>query len=95
MAVSQAAVQAIDMRGHDALHPRLGAVDHISCHPLGPDATLDDAAELAVGIGRELSQPPTSLPVYFYGHAHPQKATLADIRRQLGRLTRWLSRNGW
>lgn len=32
--LATAALQAVDMRGHAASHPRLGAVDHISCHPL-------------------------------------------------------------
>jgi hypothetical protein len=29
-----------------ATHPRLGAVDHISCHPVGDSSSLEDAAEL-------------------------------------------------
>ena len=32
--VAEAALGAIDLRAHDATHPRLGAVDHISCHPV-------------------------------------------------------------
>lgn len=32
--VARAALTAVDLRRHAATHPRLGAVDHISCHPL-------------------------------------------------------------
>ncbi|GBF99817.1 hypothetical protein Rsub_12570 [Raphidocelis subcapitata] len=35
--VSRAALAAIDLSAHDASHPRLGAVDHISCHPVPED----------------------------------------------------------
>lgn len=82
--LARQALAAVDMRAHDATHPRLGAVDHISCHPLGADATLQHAAEVARRIGQQLAVPPTSLPVYLYGSAHPEGRTLADIRRELG-----------
>lgn len=96
-AVTAVAVQAlacIDLRHHDATHPRLGAVDHISCHPLGPGASLEQAAQLAVAIGAQLSQPPASLPTYLYGAAHPAGASLADIRRRLGYFQAASSGNG-
>jgi hypothetical protein len=39
-AVAEAALDVIDLRTHDATHPRLGAVDHISCHPVPQDLDL-------------------------------------------------------
>jgi glutamate formiminotransferase len=77
-------VQSIDLRRHTATHPRLGAVDHISCHPLGPAANLQAAAALAHAIGSQLALPPTGLPVYYYGAASSSGRRLADIRRRLG-----------
>lgn len=81
VALSRAALQVLDLRQHDATHPRLGIVDHISCQPVGPDAQLSEAADVARSIGQVLQD---SLPVFLYGAAHPQQRTLADIRRTLG-----------
>ena len=86
-AVSDVAVQAlaaIDLSTHLATHPRLGSVDHISCHPIGQDATIQEAAALAHHIGAQLSTGTASLPVYYYGAASKQGHSLAHIRRQLG-----------
>ena len=32
--LAEAAIERIDLRSHSATHPRLGAADHISVHPL-------------------------------------------------------------
>jgi glutamate formiminotransferase len=34
--LARAALELLDLQTHRASHPRLGAVDHISCHPLAP-----------------------------------------------------------
>jgi Formiminotransferase domain, N-terminal subdomain len=52
VALSRAALRELDLRQHDATHPRLGIVDHISCQPVGPEATLSDAASVAIRIGK-------------------------------------------
>lgn len=64
--VSRRALQAIDLRLHEASHPRLGVVDHISIHPLGvdPEATVDTCRagnKIAETLGQE------GLPVLLYG----------------------------
>lgn len=84
-AVAQQALQCINLTTHIAQHPRLGVLDHVSLHPLGPEATLSLAAQAAVAIGQQLSQQPLQLPVYYYGVAHPAGRRLAEIRRQLGK----------
>ncbi len=35
LSLSRRALQLLDLRQHTATHPRLGAVDHVSVHPLG------------------------------------------------------------
>ncbi|PNW81936.1 hypothetical protein CHLRE_06g267000v5 [Chlamydomonas reinhardtii] len=184
--LSRAALQLLDLRRHDASHPRLGVVDHIALHPLGglapaaatqyggspaaaglipntvwvpppPGSTpLAVAATCANLIARQLSPPQAeeeeeeavavaeagterggargvgsssstttsssgssssssgssssrgvattvaggqeeevpALPVYFYGHAHPSRRGLADIRRKLGYFRR-SPEGGW
>ena len=83
VSLSTAALEAIDLRSHSATHPRLGVVDHISCHPVtSSPAHLDAAASVARSIGEQLGK--NNLPSYLYGHANPQKSKLADIRRNLG-----------
>lgn len=64
--VSRHALQVIDLRLHEASHPRVGVVDHISIHPLGvdPGATVDTCRaghRIAEILGRE------GLPVLLYG----------------------------
>ena len=44
VALARAAVAALDLRAHAATHPRLGTVDHISCHPLPPPGGADGGA---------------------------------------------------
>ena len=49
--LARAALAALDLRQHVATHPRLGTVDHISCHPLpllaGESAVVAGAAAQA------------------------------------------------
>ena len=95
--LTQAALQLVDLHHHAASHPRLGVVDHISCHPLGSLAPpthrgssaqdgmgLQQAASLAQAIGSQLGSGESPLPVFLYGAAHPQRQSLADIRQALG-----------
>jgi glutamate formiminotransferase len=46
--LSEAALRTIDFRRHEASHPRLGTVDHVSCHPLAPPGVVGVAALLAL-----------------------------------------------
>jgi hypothetical protein len=87
-AVAHAALAAIDLRAHSATHPRLGVLDHVSLHPLGPQASLQLAGQAAAAIGQQLAAPPLQLPVYWYGAAHPTGRRLPEIRRQLGECVR-------
>jgi glutamate formiminotransferase len=74
-AITRLAVARIDLRHHDGVHPRIGAVDVVPFVPLGR-ATLDDAVgardRFATWAADELS-----LPCFSYG---PER-TLPDVRR--------------
>lgn len=74
-AVVQAAAQAIDLRGHDGVHPRLGAADVVPFVPL-EGSTMGDAVaardRLATRITADLT-----IPCVRYG---PER-TLPDVRR--------------
>lgn len=86
VSLSRAALSEIDLQQHSATHPRLGVVDHISCHPLshGENPTdIDAAAYTARNIAQQLGEQ-HNLPSYLYGKAHPTEMQLADVRRQLG-----------
>jgi glutamate formiminotransferase len=84
LSVAEAALSVLDLRSHAADHPRLGVLDHVSLHPLGQQATLQQAADAATSLGQQLAAAPFALPVYYYGAAHPAGRRLAEIRRQLG-----------
>ncbi len=88
-AVARATVQHIDLRHHDGVHPRLGALDVVPFVPLHPDGSpgrpgtdLGSAIEardrFATWAGAELA-----LPCFLYG---PER-TLPEVRREaFGRL---------
>ncbi|CAK0753391.1 hypothetical protein CVIRNUC_002217 [Coccomyxa viridis] len=79
--VSKTALSLLDLQQHTATHPRIGVVDHISCNPLGAEAELCSAAEVAQSIGRSLGEGEHAVPVMLYGAAHSAGQTLASIRR--------------
>jgi len=79
--LAEAALRELDLRQHKASHPRTGAVDHVSVHPLGA-APLTEAAAVARAVGDRLGSFPA--PVFLYGAAHPQSRELAAVRRALG-----------
>jgi glutamate formiminotransferase len=69
-----AAVERIDLRVHEGVHPRVGAADVVPIVPLG-QSTLADARELAREVGMRIWSD-LHLPVYWYG----EQRSLADIR---------------
>lgn len=76
MASVRVAIDRIDIRGHQGVHPRVGAADVIPIVPLGstPLALCHELSrELGERIWAELR-----VPVYFYGHG--ESRTLADVR---------------
>ena len=73
-AVTAAAVRALDLTGHDGVHPRIGVVDVVPFVPLG-SSTMDDARDardrFAAWAGDELG-----VPCFRYGG----ERTLPQIR---------------
>jgi glutamate formiminotransferase len=81
LALYERALAEIDLRRHEGVHPRLGAVDVVPFVPLGdtPMATAVAAARrLASEVARRYD-----LPVYLYEDAasRPERRSLATIRR--------------
>lgn len=80
LALFEAALQAIDLRHHRGVHPRVGAVDVVPFVPLGT-VTLERARELAAEVGGEVARR-FGVPVYLYGEGVPaERSNLADLRR--------------
>ena len=80
LAAASVAFARIDMRRHDGVHPRVGAVDVLPFVPL-VGLTLDHAREVARRVGQQIVDA-FSVPVYFYGHASdPPGRTLSDLRK--------------
>jgi glutamate formiminotransferase / 5-formyltetrahydrofolate cyclo-ligase len=76
-----AALAGIDLRRHEGVHPRIGAVDVVPFVPLG-----DTPMALAVTTARRLARQVArrfDLPVYLYEEAaaRPARRSLALIRR--------------
>lgn len=80
-ALAAAAVEAIDLRHHDGVHPRIGALDVLPFVPLG-QTPMATCVALAHEVGRRIAKE-LAVPVYFYGEAalRPERRRLADIRR--------------
>lgn len=78
--LATAAVDAIDLRAHDGVHPRIGAVDVVPFVPLaGTTSTMADAIaardRFCAWAGTELG-----LPCFRYGP--PPDPTLPEVRRR-------------
>jgi glutamate formiminotransferase len=69
-----AAVERIDIRKHEGVHPRVGAADVVPIVPLGR-STLASAREVAREVGERIWSE-LRVPVYWYG----EHRSLADIR---------------
>jgi glutamate formiminotransferase len=80
LALADAVLGEIDMRGHHGIHPRVGALDVLPFVPLA-GATMDDAVALARATGRALAAR-HALPVYYYGEAarRPERRTVRALR---------------
>ena len=66
LSAARLAVEAIDMRRHTGVHPRVGALDVLPFVP-ARDLTMQEAAACARRVARELAG--MGLPVYLYGAA--------------------------
>ena len=74
MAAVGTAVEFIDVRSHQGVHPRVGAADVVPIIPLG-QSTLEDSRRVAREIGQRIWSE-LKVPVFFYGEG----TSLADIR---------------
>jgi glutamate formiminotransferase / 5-formyltetrahydrofolate cyclo-ligase len=81
LALYETALAEIDLRSHEGVHPRVGAVDVSPFVPLG-DAPMEIAVAAAERLGEEVARR-FGLPVYLYEKAarRPDRRLLADIRR--------------
>jgi hypothetical protein len=98
----EAALESLDFRQHFGSHPRLGAVDHISLHPLGGVALQDvapTARAIAQAIGSnfkgELFAPqflqPSCVSLFICSFA--EKKTSQGLARGSKALSRWEAGN--
>ena len=80
VALAGVAVEAIDLRTHRGVHPRIGALDVLPFVPLD-GASLDDAANLAHEAGERIWEC-YGVPSFYYGAAArtPERVLLADVR---------------
>ena len=76
-----AAMSAIDLRTHEGVHPRIGAVDVVPFVPLG-DATMEQCVALATEVGSTVAGR-FEVPVFLY-----EAAATSDLRRNLADVRR-------
>ena len=76
-----AAVEAIDLREHHGVHPRIGALDVVPLVPL-EGITVEECVAVARRLGRQIWDQ-LKVPVYYYGDAAAveQRRRLENIRR--------------
>jgi glutamate formiminotransferase len=76
-----AAIGAVDLRQHEGVHPRIGAVDVVPFVPL-EGATMEECVALAKSTGRFVADR-LGVPVFLYEEAarSDDRRSLADIRR--------------
>ncbi len=79
LAAARFAVDAFDLRAHEGVHPRVGALDVLPFVPLRA-LDMDDAVASARRVAGRLAA--LGLPVFLYGAASsPPGRRLADLRR--------------
>jgi glutamate formiminotransferase len=73
--------QLIDMREHQGVHPRIGAVDVVPFVPV-QNVSMKECVAVAHRLGRKISQT-LQIPVYFYAEAalSPDREHLSVIRK--------------
>lgn len=80
LALARVAAERIDLRRHDGVHPRIGALDVLPFVPL-VGVTMADARELAWRVGAALARDP-GVPVYYYAEAsRPPGRRLGELRK--------------
>ena len=75
------AIEAIDLREHEGVHPRIGVVDVVPFVPLD-GATMDECVALATRTGHIVADR-FAVPVFLYEEAaaNDERRSLAEIRR--------------
>ncbi|GIV15468.1 MAG: glutamate formiminotransferase [Armatimonadota bacterium] len=88
---ARVAVERIDLRHHQGVHPRIGAVDVMPFIPLR-NVEMSACAQVAREVGYRIAHE-LEVPVYFYEHAAlpGRPADLPTIRR--GGFERWVGRS--
>ena len=73
--------QLIDMREHQGVHPRIGAVDVVPFVPV-QNVSMKECVAVAHRLGRKISQT-LQIPVYFYAEAalSPDREHLSGIHK--------------
>ena len=80
LVMARLAVDAIDLRSHHGVHPRIGALDVLPFVPLS-GLTLEDARRAARRVAFRLAEE-VGLPVFLYGAASdPPGRALGEVRR--------------
>lgn len=79
VAAARLALDSIDLRDHQGVHPRVGALDVLPFVPLA-GVRMHDAVEVARRVGAHIAG--MGVPVYFYAQAsQPRGRGLAALRR--------------
>jgi glutamate formiminotransferase len=80
IAGARVASERIDLRAHEGVHPRIGAIDVLPFVPLA-GTTMADARAVAHRVGRVLADE-LGVPVFFYAEASdPPGRRLSELRR--------------
>ena len=96
LALVDQAIASIDLRTHEGVHPRIGAVDVVPFVPLG-HTTMETCVALARRVGRDIADR-HEIPVFLYGRAaeDAERSTLSVLRRGgLEGLAGRLARREW
>lgn len=81
LATATSAVRNIDLRQHDGIHPRIGAIDVVPLVPL-VGATLEQCVALSHSIGNLIAET-LNIPVFLYESSSrlPHRTRLEQIRK--------------
>lgn len=80
LAAAAVAIDAIDIRRHEGVHPRLGVLDVIPVVPLR-GIGMEQCGQIARDIGRALAER-HNLPVFLYEYGSADRRALPDVRKK-------------
>ncbi|XP_066940039.1 uncharacterized protein [Macrobrachium rosenbergii] len=83
-AACKTAYDLIDLKNHEGVHPRLGAVDLVPLHPITETTCLESLGRIAVDLAGRLTATVPGTSAFLFGTGDPENRGLVQRRKEVG-----------